>query len=56
MSENNKMTVRNSELNPFTQNQGGGQSLASVTAAMATTRQAQEAQAATPPPNAQNKR
>lgn len=46
MSENNKMTVRNSELNPFNQNQGGGQSLSSVTAAMATTRQAQEVQAA----------
>ena len=34
------------ELNPFTQQQQQGQSLASVTAAMATTRQAQEVQAA----------
>lgn len=46
MSENNKMAVRNSDLNPFAQNQSQGQSLASVTAAMATTRQAQEVQAA----------
>lgn len=46
MNETNKMTVRNSELNPFAQNQAGGQSLSSVTAAMAMTRQAQEVQAA----------